>query len=404
MPRFVAIPVGQGDAFLLDHGSRSVLVDGGRSRTAFAGMFQAVTQRSNVNVAVCTHNDADHSNGILGFLEAGLRCEELWLPGRWLGTLPNLLKPFVEVFVTLADEVAHAEIPQTVPEFAQTGEPLPALEQYALHLPDRADDDGSLQDAVFVGEDGWPPEYLESLEDAEPWDERQGPWPPWPLDEWPDRFFHPRFWELGRRRVQLLWSAIDAAHRIRAIAIEAFHRGIPVRWFEFDTMNPGGGISSLYPLNARLLARVRPMVEPLLYRLALTAANRESLVFWSPGTSACPGVLFTADSDLRDINLPGSGLAGAIVTAPHHGSEANADAYAAVHAALPQQGRSPTWVRSDGRYRARPGRTYRQIVARRFCTLCRHSPATPTSKQAVILYSRNGAWTRHQSTALCTCL
>jgi hypothetical protein len=45
--------------------------------------------------------------------------------------------------------------------------------------------------------------------------------------------------------MQLLWSAIDAANRIRAIAIEAFHRGIPVRWFEFDSANPKGGVNAL---------------------------------------------------------------------------------------------------------------------------------------------------------------
>lgn len=403
MPCFVAIPVGQGDAFFLDRGNGSVLVDGGRSRTAFASMFQVETQRSGVNVVVCTHNDADHANGILGFLEAGLRCDELWLPGRWLGTLPHLLRPFVEVLGRLADDVSEADIPD-VPEFPQTGEPLSALEYYAFQFAGRPDGDRPEQDAVLVGEDGWPPKYLELLEEAESWDERYGPWPPWPLDEWCERFFDSRYWNLERRRAQLLWSAIDAAERIRAIATEAFHRGIPVRWFEFDTMNPGGGISSLWPLNSRLLARVRPVVAPLLNLLALTTANRESLVFWSPGTSACPGVLFTADSDLKRVSLPGAGLAGAIVTAPHHGSEANAHAYSAVYNALHQSAHSLTWVRSDGRYRTRPGPAYRQIGGRKFCTLCRHDSATSTSKQAVILNCCNGAWTQHQSTALCTCV
>ncbi len=60
-----------------------------------------------MNVLVCTHNDADHANGILGLLEAGLKCGEVWLPGRWLSALPDLLRPFVEVFVELADNVAE---------------------------------------------------------------------------------------------------------------------------------------------------------------------------------------------------------------------------------------------------------------------------------------------------------
>jgi len=84
MPRFIAIPVAQGDAFYLEREGFSVLTDGGRSRSDLPSRFQAVTKTDGVNVILCTHNDADHANGILGFLEGGLRCEEVWLPGRWL--------------------------------------------------------------------------------------------------------------------------------------------------------------------------------------------------------------------------------------------------------------------------------------------------------------------------------
>jgi beta-lactamase superfamily II metal-dependent hydrolase len=62
-----------------------------------------------VDIVVCTHNDADHANGILGFLEAGLRCKEVWLPGRWLSTLPDVLKPFAGVFDELVNDVVQWE-------------------------------------------------------------------------------------------------------------------------------------------------------------------------------------------------------------------------------------------------------------------------------------------------------
>src|SRR5215470_15953666 len=114
MPRFIAVPVAQGDAFYLERDEWSVLVDGGRSRSGFPAMFQTATKADGVSVAVCTHNDADHANGILGFLKAGLRCEEVWLPGRWLAALPDVLKPFVEVFVELAADVANVNaLPNT---------------------------------------------------------------------------------------------------------------------------------------------------------------------------------------------------------------------------------------------------------------------------------------------------
>ena len=72
--RFVAIPVGAGDAFFFQRGEFSALIDGGKSLSSFPRMFQSYLNRSTVNVLVCTHNDADHSCGIIGFLESDCKC------------------------------------------------------------------------------------------------------------------------------------------------------------------------------------------------------------------------------------------------------------------------------------------------------------------------------------------
>lgn len=380
MPRFIAIPVAQGDAFYLERDDFSVLVDGGRGQSGFPAMFQAVTQADGVNVTICTHNDADHANGILGFLEAGFRCEEVWLPGRWLAALPDVLKPFVEVFVELADNVAQTDVPSNTEERQSGSSPI---EAYGEGLRGPLDEIPMSNDGPSVGEDGWPESYVQMLEQAEPWE--VAPWV-----------------RLGPPGVQLLWSAIDAASRIRAIAIEAFHRGIPVRWFEFDAATPSGSVTALQPVNARAVARVRPRVGRLLDFLALTVSNSESLVFWSPPTDQHPGVLFTADSDLVGLRLPPQ-LLSAIATAPHHGSEANAKAYAAVATAAQQDSSSMTWVRSDRRDRSRPGHTYLGLSSRRLCTLCRLGAGMSSSKQAVCLFSRGAVWTRHRATVTCSC-
>jgi hypothetical protein len=397
MSRFIAIPVAQGDAFYLERGEWSVLVDGGRGRAGFAAMFQTATKTDGVSLAVCTHNDADHANGILGFLEAGFRCEEVWLPGRWLAALPDVLKPFVEVFVELAADVAQVKgLPDT--EKQQSG--LSPIEAYGEDLPPHLDEAPMSDNGPPTGEDGWPESFVSMLEQAEPWE--VVPWVRlWPPEDWP--FFPYRHYQrLDPAGVQLLWSAIDAASRIRAIALEAFHRGITVRWFEFVATKSSGGVAELRPLNARAVARVRPRVGPLLAFLALTVSNKESLVFWSPPTDRYPGVLFTADSDLSGVGLSFQ-LSGAIATAPHHGSEANAKAYAAIAMAMQGVSSSVTWVRSDGRYRGRPGQTYRGLSSRRMCTLCRRSGSTSTPMQTVHLFTRGGAWTRHRDTAPCSC-
>lgn len=376
MSRFIAVPVGQGDAFHLESEGWSVLVDGGRSRYGFASAFQTATEADGASVVVCTHNDADHTDGIIGFLEAGFKCGELWLPGRWLGALPSVLRPFVEVFEDLVNS------------FKERDAGVSSIEAYAEQLDDSSNEVSTTEKELSVGEDGWPEQYIHLLEQAQPWEI-------WPMYcPWPEGWLWPKLHRLRPSDVQLLWSAIEAAGRIRAIAIEAFHRGIPVRWFEFDTVDPKIGNLPLQPLNARLIALVRPLVGPLLNLLALTVSNKESLVFWYPPNDKHPGVLFTADSDLTGISLPGQ-LQNVLATAPHHGSEENAKAYRKVN----QKANSVTWVRSDGRYQKRPGQTYLSLASPRFCTLCR-SPSC--SKQAVHLVVQGGAWTP-QGTRLCQC-
>jgi hypothetical protein len=167
MPRFVAIPVAQGDAFYLERADFSVLVDVGRSRYGFPGMFRAVTHTDRVNVAVCTHNDADHANGVIGFLETGLKCDEMWLPGSWLAALPHVLKPFVDVFVELTDNVAQSEASSNKKDRLSD---LFSLDADAEGLRVRLNESPVNDDGPSVGEDGWPESYVQMLEQAEPWE------------------------------------------------------------------------------------------------------------------------------------------------------------------------------------------------------------------------------------------
>lgn len=400
MARFIAIPVAQGDAFYLERANLSVLVDGGRNRSAFATMFQGITGKNSVDIVVCTHNDADHTEGVTGYLESGLRCNEVWLPGRWLSVLPDVLKPFVDVFVELIGDVSKTVEMANIREGSTD---RLSLETYGEYLQEQLgefdNEDGSEKVGERIGEDGWTETLVDMLERAEPWDEFNFRlWPGIDLD----RFYSTRYWRLGPTQIQLLFSAIEAASRIRAIAIEAYHRGIPVRWFEYGLSAPSGGVPELKPINATAIVRVKPRVGTLFRYLTLTVSNKESLVFWSPPADQQPGVLFTADCDLAGCRLPLQ-FRGALVTAPHHGSEANAQAYREVTSAAQQFDSTITWIRSDGRYRSRPGSAYLAISSRRFCTICRRKSSFFTSKQAVQLFSRQGSWVRHPDTPICLC-
>ena len=356
-------------------------------------MFQVSTKSDRMNIVVCTHNDADHANGILGFLEAGLGCDEVWLPGRWLDALPHILKPLVEVFDELEKNIIQLDRHQNTGRFDPDSS---LLEKYGLHETRPLNEMDKSDEGIALGSDGWPSSLTDALEQSASWWLR----PAYPN---PSIYFHKSYWRLNKAEMELLWAAIDAANLIREISAAAFHRSIPVRWFEFDPMSPSGGNAFLEPLNAKAVARVNPLVNTLLYHLYLTISNKESLVFWSPPTDCAPGVLFNADSDLANVTLPSALLAGSLATSPHHGSESNANAYVQVAKAAGSSSSSILWVRSDCRSKSRPGKSYLGLPQpNKFCTMCRLSTGNYTIKSTVSLSSSAaGSWQR--SSAVCTC-
>lgn len=141
MPRFIAIPVAQGDAFYLETTEGSILVDGGRSISSFPGLFRIHTKRDGVDILVATYNDADHANGVLGFLQSGLCCNEAWLPGRWVQVLPHVLGPWEKVVGLLAEQVVQeANLPREwVPDKS-------SLEKYAEFIAPRIEDYQTLRE------------------------------------------------------------------------------------------------------------------------------------------------------------------------------------------------------------------------------------------------------------------
>lgn len=402
MAKFIALPVGQGDAFYLDRGNGTILVDGGKSRSALPDMFRRVTGKESVDILVCTHNDADHVNGVLGFLESELRCGELWLPGRWLAVLPDVLVPLHTFVENVSREMRHDAIlrsldypdkPISIEECAAKYEELDReIEQGA---------DGDMErdhNGIELGDDGWPTSVINHLEDAQPWCTDGFVWP---RDLWPWIDFFYDYPTAGRN---LMISFIDVASRIREAAILAFHKGVTVRWFEHYPLVPSGGaLEVLLPANARQLLRMRSRKASVVEYLSLSVANRESLVFWAPPTERMPGVLFTADSDLAKMSLP-AGVENSLATAPHHGSESNADAYDAVMYAS-GDGKSVTWIRSDGRFLKRPGDAYLVKTTKRFCTLCRIGKSHSFKpKQAVRMFTSKGKWVRHKECHPCACV
>lgn len=94
--RLVALPV-KGDAFLLVRRDKPVLVDGGGNGAELYKELQAeLPDGIHIGRIICTHNDADHANGLAQLLEDDISypmtVDEVWLPGSWADPIDTLVK------------------------------------------------------------------------------------------------------------------------------------------------------------------------------------------------------------------------------------------------------------------------------------------------------------------------
>ena len=376
--RFIALPVGQGDGFFYQNDVGSVLIDGGKSVRAITAQLQVATSCSELDVLVCTHNDADHANGVLGILESGIPCREVWLPGRWTERLEHLLKNPRDFSHEL-----YRDWRESRDKYAEVG----TLDELGdrLSLEDRREISETRERNSDQDDDA----FLKSLENAM---ENDGPFL---FDEYIFEFGPYPWIPYGPRGGKLLVDAVEAASRIRAIALAAFHAGATIKWFEFGGTSASPAQSLLSPLNCREILRTRRVPPGALEFLALSKANRESLVFAVRSTDELPGVVFSADSDFGfSFNLPDGDY---LVTAPHHGSESNANAYTQLGSVL-ERGKL---VRSDGRSRSRPGSSFLSLPRdRRFCTLCR-VPDSP--KQTLEFHGTSSGWAPAANVRACEC-
>ncbi|HEX8599249.1 MAG TPA: MBL fold metallo-hydrolase [Chloroflexia bacterium] len=411
---FVAIAVGQGDAFYLERGKHSVLVDAGKARRGIADRFRVATGRNSVDIIACTHNDADHAEGIMGVLESGISCKEVWLPAIWSNRLEDLLLNPVEVGYEIALDIGEMSGQELSAVIQERGASLTALGD---HLADRfrekltrsvEDEQGRDEDPGF-----YDTRAMSNLLEEGSQTQTQ------PIETWSRvismNYHLDPWWYLSRvpnltsdQAFTIFWEAISAGERIRSIAIQAYQNGCAIRWFQFDNDSDGiqeGQPGFLVPMNAREVFRfpIRKSRSSLrlLEALALSVSNRESLVFLAPGTWATPEVLFCGDSDLRfRRRIPWS--KGMIVTAPHHGSDSNSGAYQRFSRDTADACEA-VWIRSDGRYRSRPGALFmHRPPDSRICTLCRGS-ANPSQNIKLLVDRSKRSWQPLTTVRRCEC-
>jgi hypothetical protein len=401
MDKFIAIKVGKGDAFYLENMGNKILVDGGASRRKFPQQFSRTTGFTNVDIIICTHSDEDHVNGLIGYFEKGYKSREIWLPGSWLSRfddMKNRPSDFINELINNIDELDDDFLRTSTDSLEMIGDIIArerwvnkgkmdgGSDHYQLELPYKQKE-STEKISLSQNDNILSPTILSLKDDAD------------------TKMFSVQVginqkWTGGKKEM-IFNSAINAAIKILKLASLAYNSGAAVRWFEYSQLNSGGGEKYLFPVNSFEIFQAKRRVA--LEYLCLTKANVESLVFYSCNEDHTAGVLLCADSNFS-FQQPLDFLKcckNLIVTAPHHGAEANSNVYQELESYINS---NTIFVRSDSaqssaKTNPRPCKAYKNLQYSRFCTIC----FSTTSKQDVILkYNANSGWQSYE-TSLCVC-
>ena len=389
--KFTALTVREGDAFLLEDDGWKCLFDSGRDESIVDLLkFKGIDK---LDLAICSHNDADHANGFIALLNSGFQIKEIWLPGLWASVLHFIndnCKNAGEV--ELDEEVFNGELDSLFTEksvsedsFNQDlsfgeDENREGIQDFcarlhsklACHMVENPYYSGfwdrTLRKQIFE-------EYHNMVEKEKDYFEKVL----WDYDPWDDdhiinlydyrnelmRRFHHRWkrFELTPRNIK---RSLDLKlENILSIATLAKQHNCTIRWFEPSSSCLKEEIDhGFISLNSSWTCSIRMPKSGMayMYLLSLTKENKYSLVF-EYTKNGVPIIRFSADSDSTCQSIfpyPGN----IIVTAPHHGSAANANVYKTI------RGNDLIWVRSDKQTKLRPCLAFKNCN-NKYCLACK---------------------------------
>jgi len=363
--QLLALPI-TGESFLLRRRGHTVLVDGGWKQDKIVqALVPHFPVSKTLDIVVRTHGDGDHAGGLVDLLKLWPgKIGQLWLPGRWVDVVPEVLrdpKGFVDGLIKELDALAIEDFTDGVGE-RNAVELAAAMDERVISERDAVADrpaDAQSTDPAAPG-DGMELAADVDIDHDDPVD--LGGTEPVNEPKWFDdlrraagdlvsseRASHA--FKSGRRRirsrgskgeiggaVEAFWlDVIDTAEAIRGIAEAAIQRRLRIRWFDFDafslTRRPAGGVRKfLEPMNA--IEQAPPPLK-VSYLARLSPINKASLIFLAPPPYHRLGVLFCADSPLGDGQKQSQSFLCAdlrprwpiVATAPHHGAETNRAAY-----------------------------------------------------------------------------
>ena len=355
--KFTALEIGSGDAFLLEDGERKILFDSGGNKTKIVTLLKkkGITK---IDLAICSHNDVDHANGFIGLLNSDIDIDEIWLPGLWA----NLLQFVKDNGIVWEKESQY----------------IKKYENFCMNKNEFEIDTLFDKEKESISMDTFDDElsYFSELIESSEFHEDMGC----------------LYYQCIRHAPNTL-NLIINLDRIIKIAGLAYQKGSKMRWFEpLSSQTKAIGIGyNFFVINAREMCVVQKIKEltEFLFALKLTDENRYSLVFEYQNNNS-PIIRFSADSDCTYQSYSPY-VNNIIVTAPHHGSDANAIVYKNL------KGKDIIWVRSDRKSSKRPCVDFKK-QPRKYCLACRNR----NFKSEIHFEFQGNKW-QHKSGNNCTC-
>lgn len=412
---FYALPLeNRGESFLLKTKNEteevSILVDVGdkiksKSKTLSQTIGHCDPYLKNIDKLIITHEDSDHCGGAQQFIcewtGNGNSIREIWLPALWF--------PAVGIDYSIQNIISGLSFFQDV--FYEKVENISDKNRYNTKT-NNLTKCNYVNNARFFHIDSKTEDYLRKIvglnslfspvKFSENKEETIKNTPPSNRGLSYENFNEKALCEAENFLLHYpLKAALLIHERISVIIKSCIKHQIPIRWFDHlpfqnGSKPTGGDYSFLTPVNAIEVTTSNHLINPemMLMALALSLANRNSLVFLRHATEDDPGVLFTADSPLRTKEKPfprPTGLPKSdkrlLVTAPHHGSKSNTAAYSVLSNWLGSN-YPPLFVQNGGRSVKKTADEFKKARDHQ-CVRCINSPLPPNLVQ---YKARKNSW------------
>lgn len=383
----------------------NAIIDGGQGRISPKLIYPSIpinkylisSAINKLNLAIATHNDSDHTNGLIRILKDDrIHVDELWLPALWLDRLKDLANDPTDFFDEMIYELLSRD------ELESESFEAWLNEDKSFELNDSKEEmnendaiDRIISESSFDDEFKIREAFVEACSEYFPFHT-----PHFGIYLNKANYTQNSIRSMGgptnRYKIFDLTELFNGAINIYKL-VKAAKGKSKIRWFKFNSEDLQQNLSSvnfspILPVNSRYVTRVKTRKLSALKYLTLSMNNRKSLVFHHIKIDGAAPILLSADSDLNfEIPMPDK----MIVTAPHHGLESANAAYTKI-----SNLNDPILVRNSSNASLKqPGKTFINSACIKYCDEC--YPAG--NVQEVVLEWKGGKWIAPQATQKCTC-